>query len=123
MFSNGAYAKIWKIVNKSAKYVDLNISTSSKDKLTGKYSSDFSGYARFIGKAFSINYEEGMSVKLISVGVTQKYDKVTQKKYTNFLVFDAEIAEKNGETPKPAQTKSPFDTPNNIENEDEQLPF
>ena len=52
MFSVGSYLKIWNVTNKG-NYSEVECSTSAKNKMSGKYETDFSSkFVRFIGKTF-----------------------------------------------------------------------
>lgn len=107
MFSAGSYAKIWEIKKIDKKYSDIRISTSSKDKETGKYEQDFGGFVRLFGQAHQqMEYlSEGDKFKIVRCGVTNKYDKAKQVTYTNYLIFEIE-AEDTAE-PK-ASEENPF---------------
>jgi hypothetical protein len=89
MFSNNSYATIWKI-NPHDKYLDVQLSTSRKNHDTNEYETDFSGFVRFVGKAFEKgkNLREGDRIKTLSCGVSNHYDKERNITYNNFLMFD-----------------------------------
>ena len=98
MFCNGAYAKLWEIKRITEKYSDVRISTSSKQE-DGSYKEDFGGFARMVGKAHkAMEYiNEKDSFKIVKCGVEQRYDKEKKQTYTNFIIFDAEPAEKKAD--------------------------
>ena len=97
-FRNGAYATVWES-EKAEKYVNARISTSRKNKETGEYAEDFSGYVHLYGKA----KEKGSAfvgrerIKVTECDVTTHYDKEKDKKYTNFNIYDFEMANKPDE--------------------------
>ena len=98
MFANNSYAKVWKIFPKEKpeqKFTMIQVSTSKKNKQTNKYETDFSGYVRLIGdaekKAPDLQAED--RIKLLNIGVTNKYDKESRKTTTNYLCFDFEPSE------------------------------
>ena len=98
MFANNSYAKVWKIFPKEKpeqKFTMIQVSTSKKNKQTNKYETDFSGYVRLIGdaekKAPDLQAED--RIKLLNIGVTNKYDKESRKTTTNHLCFDFEPSE------------------------------
>lgn len=95
MFSAGAYAKIWEIKAINANYSDIRISTSKKDKETGKYTQDFGGYVRMVGQAHSaMSYlSESDSFKIVRCGVENRYDKEKKVTYNNFVIFEVEYEE------------------------------
>ena len=123
MFANNNYAKVWKIFpkeKKEQKYTTVQLSTSKKNKKDGSYVTDFSGYVRLIGDAESKAAElEAMDrIKMLSVAVTNSYDKEKKKKSCDkFLCFDFEFAnekkneESNGEEfmEMPEDMKLPFE--------------
>lgn len=92
MFSAGSYAKIWEIKDRKDKYTDIRISTSKKDRSTGKYSQDFGGFVRMVGQAHDamLHLEEGDSFKIIRCGVENSYNKEKKVTYNNFVIFEAE---------------------------------
>lgn len=92
MFSAGSYAKIWEIKDRKDKYTDIRISTSKKDRSTGKYSQDFGGFVRMVGQAHDamLHLEEGDSFKIIRCGVENTYNKEKKVTYNNFVIFEAE---------------------------------
>ena len=94
-FRTGAYAKVWKTEDKG-NYSVVELSTSKKNKQTGKYETDFNGkFVRFIGQAHTDikKYGDGIKIKLGDVEVTNNYNKETKMSYTNFLVFSFEAEE------------------------------
>lgn len=93
MFANNNYAKVWKIFPKEKKeqrYTVVQLSTSRKDKKTKEYSTDFSDYVRLVGTAEekAAELEAQDRIKLLSVGVTNSYNKETKKKSEQFVCFD-----------------------------------
>jgi hypothetical protein len=99
-FRTGAYAKVWKTEDKG-NYSVVELSTSKKNKQTGKYETDFNGkFVRFIGPAHTDikKYGDGIKIKLGDVEVTNSYNKETKIGYTNFLVFSFEAEESNTNT-------------------------
>ena len=105
MFANNNYAKVWKIYpkeKKEQKYTVVQMSTSRKDKKTKEYSTDFSGYVRLVGAAEekAKELEAQDKIKLLTVGVTNSYDKENKKTYTQYVCFDFEFdnSQKQAET-------------------------
>ena len=119
-FRTGAYAKVWKTEDKG-NYSVVELSTSKKNKQTGKYETDFNGkFVRFIGQAHTDikKYGDGIKIKLGDVEVTNSYNKETKISYTNFLVFSFE-AEESTQT-APVGSDGFMNIPDGI---DEELPF
>lgn len=93
MFSAGSFAKIWEIKEGSGNYTDIRISTSKKNKETGKYEQDFGGYVRMVGQAHEAmaHLEEKDSFKIIRCGVENHYSKEKKVTYNNFVIFEVEV--------------------------------
>ena len=105
MFSEGSYAKVWKI-NTHEKYTDIQCSTQQKKD--GKYVTDFSGFVRLVGDAHkkAVDLAEKDSIKIGRFGVSNSY--VNGKNYTNIVMFDYETKEQED---------------SNVVNDDSELPF
>ena len=128
-FRNGSYAKCWSVEPKSNTNTQLRISISRKNKETGEYEQDFSGFVSCIGTAAAkkaANLKEGDTIKLGDVDVSTTYNAERKQTYTNYKVFsfqtnDEVEAEKNGGK---VQAKHPVDVvepdPDETEND---LPF
>ena len=71
----------------------LNISRKNKD--TGEYEQDFSGYVMMIGtaNAKAQRLHEKDRIRLGDVDVTTTYNKEQQKEYVNYKCFDFEMAD------------------------------
>ncbi len=92
-FRTGAYAKVWEVKPRSDTNVSLRISINRKNKQTGEYEQDFSGFVNAFGttaakKAASL--KEGDRIKLGDVDVSTRYDKDKKVTYTNFSLFSFE---------------------------------
>ena len=100
MFSTGVYFKIWGVVNKG-NYSEVECSTSSKNKTTGNYETDFSSkFVRFIGNAHRKNPQPNERIKVTSCGVQNVYEKDRQRQYLKnptFIVFDFEREDGSGQ--------------------------
>lgn len=80
-FRTGAYAKVWEVKPFSDTSVKLRLSVSRKNKQTGEYEQDFSGYVNAVGTAAAKKaacLKEGDRIKLGDVDVTTKYDPCCQ---------------------------------------------
>lgn len=100
-FHNNAVATVWKLKDmpQEASYQDVQISTSVKNKQTGSYESDFSGYVRFVGSAVKEvkTLKEKDRIVLKETDVTRRYDKETQKEFFNCTVYAWERFRPNAE--------------------------
>lgn len=94
-FRNGAYATVWDVKPGASKSQRCRISISRKDKSTDQLVQDFSGYCDFWGNAAAMaqRLKPKDRIKLVSVDVTNKYDKDAGKEYINYKVFEFENAE------------------------------
>ena len=122
-FRNGAFATVWEVREGRGKYTDVRISISRKDKNSGNYETDFSGYVRFIGDAATdaLGLQPKDRIKIGECETTNRYDKEKNVTYTNHAVFSFERADSQGGTAKPAAKKDEFmNVPEGI---DEELPF
>lgn len=76
-FRTGAYAKIWEVTPMSDTSTKVRMSVSRKNKQTGEYEQDFSGFVLCIGTAAArkaAQLHEGSRIKIGDCDVTTKYD-------------------------------------------------
>lgn len=103
-FRDGAYCKLWKLDN-SGKFPSGQISISYKDKTSGEYVDDFSGFVTFVGDAAKA--VDKMTIpgrfKINGCDVSRTYNKEKQKEFIYFRVFNIEEVEDRG--PQKAPTK------------------
>lgn len=107
-FRTGSYAKVWAIEPKSEVNTTVRLSVSRKNKRTGEYEQDFSGFVSFIGTATAKKaacLKEGDRIKLGDVDVTTKYNGEKKITYTNYKCFSFET-EGNAPTSPPASPKT-----------------
>lgn len=115
-FSNGSYAKIWKInIPEGAKRASVNITISRKDKSTGEYKTVFSGFVNFVGEAFNKvkSMQSGSKVRLTETDVESKYNKEKDKTSYFFTVWNFEELDNNSQAPaaQPVATNDDGDIP------------
>ncbi len=94
-FRTGAYATVWEVEPVRETATKIRISTSRKDKQTGEYEQDFSGYVLCCGTATAANaakLRKGDRIKLGDCEVTTRYDKGREITYTNYRLFSFEDA-------------------------------
>ena len=121
-FRTGAYAKVWEVTPMSDTSTKVRMSISRKNKQSGEYEQDFSGFVLAIGTAAAkkaASLKEGNRIKLGDVDVTTKYDKEKKVTYTNFKMFYFEL---DGEEPRDSSTE-PQPTVDEGEIDDNRLPF
>ena len=97
-FRVGNYLSVWSTEpSKSGNTTRVRLSSSRKNKMTGEYEQDFSGFCTFIGKAHeaakSLKAKDRIRILECDVGTT--YNKEQQKEYVNYKVFDFEMADSN----------------------------
>lgn len=105
-FRKDAYATVWEVDPASDTYTKARISVSRRNKQTGEYETDFSGFVSFVGTATAkkaAGLKEKDRIRLGDVDVTTRYDKEKGVLYTNYKVFT-------------------FDSPENRESEDNDEP-
>lgn len=119
-FRSNGYCTVWEVKAGKGNYSDVRINTSKKNKQTDQYETDFSGWVRFIGDAHknASGLKEKDRIKIGDCEVTNSYDKEKKVTYTNYAVFNFEMAD--GSTPKTNSDTGFKNIPADI---DEELPF
>ena len=128
-FRQGAYFTIWEVnEGKFANTANVRMTSSRKNK-NGEYEQDFSSYVTFIGEAAKqvMGLGERDRIKILSCDVTNQYDKAKRITYTNYKVFEFEMADgsKLGGKSKPKPQRQAFaDDDFAVDyDEDENIPF
>lgn len=123
-FRTGAYAKVWEVTPMSDTSTKVRLSVSRKNKQSGEYEQDFSGFVLCIGTAAARNaakLKEGARIKIGDCDVTTKYDQQKKITYTNFKMFSFEDADGNSSS-EPDKT-DPQPTVDDGEVDENRLPF
>lgn len=93
-FRTGSYATIWEIRPENQVRTSARISISRKNKTTGEYDTDFSGFVEFIGTG-AANKALGLKprdrIKLGDVDVSNRYVKEKNTTYTNYKIFSFDM--------------------------------
>jgi len=92
-FRSQAFCKVWEITPQTDTRTKGRISISRKNRQTGEYETDFSGFVSFLGTAAAKKaaiLKEGDRIRLGDVDVSNRYDKERQITYTNFNIFSFE---------------------------------
>ena len=120
-FRKDQYATVWSVESTRPNVTKVRLSTSRKDKQTGQYVQDFSGYCNFVGNCAvdALKLRERDRIKLGDVDVTNRYDKETKKEFVNYVVFGFEMVPKS--TSAPAAPVAVEENP--VEADSNQLPF
>lgn len=134
-FRSGAYAKVWKVEKGNGNFYVAEMSTSKKAKDRSgnviqengkdKYETDWSNkFVRLVGTAAeqAEAMSDGVSVKIDSCEVTNKYDKEKNTTYTNYVIYA--FSEDGQSKPTQSANKPSSDGFMNIpDGIDEELPF
>jgi hypothetical protein len=101
-------------------YAVVSVSSSKKNKQSGKYDTDFSSkYVRFVGDAYNCRPQKGQRIKIVDCGVSNVYMENGEKVYMknpNYCVFKYVLQEdSNGNTTSEPMRLEPID--------ESQLPF
>lgn len=103
--NNNVYAKVWKVQKKTDKYIDLQISTSEKDK-DGNYINS-SWFPRCIGHAFNAlkdTLKEGDRITITKCKFSN--EKYTAQDGTTKSAFRFIILEASVDAPRDAEQKN-----------------
>lgn len=124
-FRKESYATIWAVESVSDTLTKARISISRKNKQTGNYDTDFSGFVSFVGTAAAKKaacLKEKERIRLGDIDVTNRYDKEKNVTYTNFKVFSFETQDEldGNNHQDDATPKTPVDEG---EVDDSRLPF
>jgi len=103
-FKVGAKLKVWNI-DRFEKYTQMEVSTYRKNG--DQFIKDFNSKVRLVGKAHqkATNYTTDDRVVILDCDVTNNYDKEKKIMYTNYAIFDCELAG-DGNQNKPSNQSS-----------------
>ena len=121
-FRKDAWATCWSIEPKSDTMTQVRLSTSRKDKATGEYVQDFSGFVAFIGTVAAkqaANLKEKDRIQLGDVEVTTKYVKEKEQTNKNFNCYSLTKQEESQSSTDQSELKTSIDE--GID--DDRLPF
>lgn len=96
-FRKDSYATVWNVEQGRGNTMKVRLSTSRKNRETGEYEQDFSGFCTFIGtaKAKAEKLKVKSRIKLGDTDVTTWYDKDKGVEYVTYKVFDFELQDAN----------------------------
>lgn len=125
-FRKDSFCVIWSVEPVSDTLTKARISISRKNKQTGGYDTDFSGFVSFIGTATAkkaASLKEKDRIRLGDVDVTNKYDKEKNVTYTNFKIFNFETQSEIDGGNSASPTAEPEKSVDDGEIDDDRLPF
>lgn len=119
----GGYVTVWEVKDRG-NYTDAKV-TSSKKNQDGTYTTDYSGFVRFIGEAHknATPLKEKDRIKIGDFSVTNSYNKEKNITYTNIAVFSFEMADGKPITQTATQKQNAKPTFVADEDPDQSLPF
>lgn len=121
-FHNGAYATAWDVKPGKGNWQDVKLTISRKNK-DGQYEQDFSGFCAFMGQANAkaSRLKPKDRIKLGDTDVSTFYQKEKKVTYTNFKVFDFEMADEV--KPSSSSNHQTVSNPVEGENDENDVPF
>ena len=125
-FRTGAWAKVWEVTPMSDTSTKVRISVNRKNKQSGEYEQDFSGFVLAIGTAAAhkaAGLKEGDRIKLGDVDVSTKYDREKKVIYTNFKMFSFDTDNGNNTSSSSGGNTEPQPPVDEGELDDNRLPF
>ena len=125
-FRTKNFCTVWEVESISDTNTKARISSSRKNKQTGEYETDFSGFVNFIGTAAAkkaIGLKERDRIRLGDIDVTTKYDKEKKVTYTNYKVFSFETQEEVDSSATVQDDPAPKTPVDDGEIDDSRLPF
>lgn len=118
-FRSGAWLKIWEVTpgDKSTK---VRGSISKKNKQSGQYEQDWSGFATLAGTAHrdAGKLKVNDTIKIGECDVTSRYDKEKKKEYINFSIYSFETNEQQSNNSTPADNTAPAAPADETDDED-----
>ena len=129
-FRTGSFAKIWDIEDKG-RSTRVRMSVSRKNRETGEYEQDFSGYCSLIGTAHAkaSRLKKGDRIRLGEVDVSTNFNKEQNREYVNYKCFSFDFADEVDSQSGGAQQRrnAPADSnpteSNPVDDVPEDLPF
>lgn len=125
-FRKESFATIWSVEPTSDTLTKARISVSRKNKQTGEYDTDFSGFVSFVGTAAAKKaacLKEKDRIRLGDVDVTNKYDKEKNITYTNFKIFSFETQQEIDGASNSQNDPTPKNPVDDGDVDDSRLPF
>ena len=126
-FRTDSYATVWSVEPVSDTKTKGRITISRKNRQTGEYEQDFSGFVDFIGTAAAkkaASLKERDRIKLKDIDVSTNFVQEKGVTYTNFKIFSFETQdEMNSTSPANTDTPQPKRPVDEGDIDDSRLPF
>ena len=126
-FRTDSYATVWSVEPVSDTKTKGRITISRKNKQSGEYEQDFSGFVDFIGTAAAkkaARLKERDRIKLKDIDVSTNFVQEKGITYTNYKIFSFETQdEMNGTSSANSDTPQPRRPVDDGEIDDSRLPF
>ena len=88
-FRKDSWATVWSVEPGKGNFTKVRLSVSRKNKETGMYEQDFSGFCMFIGTAHAMasRLKERDRIQLGDIDVTTTFSKEHNKEFVDYKVF------------------------------------
>lgn len=122
-FRPQAFCTVWSIEPKQ-NFTKVRLSISRKNRDTGEYEQDFSGFVMFIGHAHAKaqKLHERDRIRLGDTDVTTTYDRERNREYVNYKCFEFDFADEVA-GPRPNADRTDANPVDGGEDVEEELPF
>lgn len=118
-FRSGAWMRIFEITP-GERSTKVRGSISKKNKQSGQYEQDWSGFVALAGTAHrdAGSLKVNDTIKIGECDVTSRYDKEKKKEYINFSIYSFETNEQQSNSPAPAANTAPAAPADETDDED-----
>lgn len=118
-FRSGAWMRIFEITP-GERSTKVRGSISKKNKQSGQYEQDWSGFVALAGTAHrdAGKLKVNDTIKIGECDVTSRYDKEKKKEYINFSIYSFETNEQQSNNPAPAASTAPAAPADETDDED-----
>ena len=118
-FRNDGFLTVWEVKPTTSKRVTrAKVSSSKKNRDSDTWDTDFSAWVKFLGNAAEAALKLKQKDRIVAkrVEVQNEYNKEEQKEYTDFIIWEFDMADAvrnnskpaDGEPENPAEEETPF---------------
>lgn len=100
-FRNDGYLTVWEVKPTESKRVTrARVSSSRKDRESGEWETDFSGWVKFLGNSAEAALKLKQKDRIVAkrVEVQNSYNKEKDREYTDFIIWDFGMPEDRKKT-------------------------